>query len=506
MTDTGSGAETAAAGPRPAVKLTLLTLTAMVVGSMVGAGVFSLPRRFATETGVAGALIAWAIAGVGMLMLAFVFQTLAVRRPDLDAGVYAYAKAGFGEYLGFFSAFGYWASACVGNVTYWVLIMSTIGAVWPGLGDGDTLLAVVLSSLGLWAFFLLIRRGVKEATAINKIVTVAKVIPILVFVVLALFYFEPSVFADNFGGADYAGSLFNQVRGTMLATVFVFLGVEGASVYSRHAERREDVGRATVLGFLSVFAIFASVTIVSYGLMPMGEIAELRQPSMAGVLEHAVGTWGKVFVSVGLIVSVLGAYLAWTLMAAEVLFVAAKDDDMPRFLGRSTAADVPVPALLMTTLLSQAVLVVTLFSNDAFDFALDLTSALTLIPFLLAAAFAVKIAYGPDGEGTHAGGADAHGTGTGGEPARGAAGGSTRRELVIAALATLYTAFLLYAAGPRFVLISFILYAPATLLFIKARREQNRRLFSPAEAVICAVSVMGAVTGVIALATGWIEL
>ncbi|MFD4945474.1 basic amino acid/polyamine antiporter [Streptomyces sp. NPDC058239] len=486
MTDTGSSAKTAAVEPPAAVKLTLLTLTAMVVGSMVGAGVFSLPRRFAEETGVAGALIAWAIAGVGMLMLAFVFQALAVRRPDLDAGVYAYAKAGFGEYLGFFSAFGYWASACVGNVTYWVLIMSTIGAVWPSLGDGDTLLAVVLSTLGLWAFFFLIRRGVKEATAINKIVTVAKVVPILVFIILALFYFQPSVFADNFGGADYAGSLFNQVRGTMLATVFVFLGVEGASVYSRHAKRREDVGRATILGFLSVFAIFASVTIVSYGLMPMSEIAELRQPSMAGVLEHAVGTWGKAFVSVGLIVSVLGAYLAWTLMAAEVLFVAAKDNDMPRFLGRSTAADVPVPALLMTTLLSQVVLVVTMFSDDAFNFALDLTSALSLIPFLLAAAFAVKIAFRPGREGT--------------------VGDSTRRELVTAAIATFYTAFLLYAAGLKFVLISFILYAPATLLFIKARREQNRRLFSPAEAVICAVSVVGAIVGVTALAAGWIEL
>ncbi|GAA3142696.1 basic amino acid/polyamine antiporter [Streptomyces rectiviolaceus] len=474
------------AGASPAVKLTLATLTMMVVGSMVGAGVFSLPSRFAQETGVAGALIAWAIAGAGMLMLAFVFQALAVRRPDLDAGVYAYAKAGFGEYLGFFSAFGYWASACVGNVTYWVLIMSTIGAIWPSLGDGDTLLAVVLSSFGLWAFFLLIRRGVKEAAAINRIVTVAKIVPILVFVILALFFFKASVFADNFGGADYAGSLFNQVRGTMLATVFVFLGVEGASVYSRHAKRREDVGRATILGFLSVFAVFASVTIVSYGIMPMAEIAELRQPSMAGVLEEAVGTWGKVFVSVGLIVSVLGAYLAWTLMAAEVLFVAAKDDDMPRFLRKATSEDVPVPALLMTTALSQVVLVVTMFSDDAFNFALDLTSALSLIPFLLAAGFAVKIATGPGSEDV--------------------AGQSTRKELVIAVIATLYMAFLLFAAGLKFVLVSFIIYAPATLLFIKARREQHRRLFSPREAVICAVSIAGAVVGVIALAVGWIEL
>ncbi|MEU6255732.1 basic amino acid/polyamine antiporter [Streptomyces sp. NPDC047043] len=467
-------------GAPATAKLSFPTLTTMVVGSMVGAGVFSLPRRFAQETGVAGALIAWAVAGTGMLMLAFVFQTLAVRRPDLDAGVYAYAKAGFGEYLGFFSAFGYWASACVGNVTYWVLIMSTIGAIAPALGDGDTVLSVVLSSAGLWLFFLLISRGVKEAAAINRIVTVAKVVPILVFVVLALFYLKPHVFAENFGGADYAGSLFQQVKGTMLATVFVFLGVEGASVYSRHAARREDVGRATVLGFLSVFAVFASVTIVSYGLMPMSEIAELRQPSMAGVLESAVGTWGKVFVSVGLIVSVLGAYLAWTLMAAEVLFVAAKDDDMPRFLRRSTAADVPVPALVMTTLLSQIVLVVTLFSDDAFNFALDLTSALTLIPFLLAAAFAVRIAL--------------------------AGNRSGKGELAVAGLATVYTAFLIYAAGFKFVLVSFIIYAPATALFVMARREQGRRLFSPRELVVLAVSAVGAVIGIVALALGWISL
>lgn len=461
----------------PAAKLTLLTLTTMVVGSMVGAGVFSLPRRFAQETGVAGALIAWAVAGTGMLMLAFVFQRLAIRRPDLDAGVYAYAKAGFGEYLGFFSAFGYWASACVGNVTYWVLIMSTIGAIAPALGEGDTVLAVVLSSVGLWAFFFLIRRGVKEAAAINRIVTVAKVVPILVFVILALFYLKPDVFAENWGGADYAGSLFQQVKGTMLATVFVFLGVEGASVYSRHAKRREDVGRATILGFLSVFAIFASVTIVSYGLMPMGEIAELRQPSMAEVLEHAVGTWGQVFVSVGLIVSVLGAYLAWTLMAAEVLFVAAKDEDMPRFLGRSIGDDVPAPALVMTTLLTQVVLVVTLFSDDAFNFALDLTSALTLIPFLLAAGFAVKIARAGPGS-----------------------------DLLVAALATVYTAFLLYAAGLKYLLVSFIIYAPATILFVMARREQGRRLFSPRELVILAVSIAGAILGIVALALGWISL
>ena len=472
---------------KSAQKLTFATMTAMVVGGMVGAGVFSLPRRFAQETGIAGALIAWTVAGLGMLMLAFVFQTLAMRKPDLDAGVYAYAKAGFGEYLGFFSAFGYWASACVGNVTYWVLIMSTVGAIAPALGDGDTLLAAGLSTIGIWVFYGLIRRGVKEAAVINRIVTIAKVIPILVFVLLCLFALDTQVFADNWSGQGDGASLFEQVKGTMLVTVFVFLGVEGASVYSRHAERREDVGRATVLGFLCVFSVFASVTIVSYGILPAAEIAELRQPSMAGVLEAAFGEWGEVFVSVGLIVSVLGAYLAWTLMAAEVLFVAASDDDMPRFLkAMNPVTDVPGAALLMSTILVQVMLVVVMFSEDAFAFALDLTSALTLIPFLLAAGYALKLVvrretYDEQPEGY-------------------------RRELVVASLATLYTAFLLFAAGTKFILLSFVIYAPATILFVMARREQGRQLFAPSELLILAISIIGAVTGVVALATGWISI
>jgi arginine:ornithine antiporter/lysine permease len=482
---TETTASTDAPGTAGVQRVTLATLTAMVVGGMVGAGVFSLPRRFATETAIPGALVAWAIAGTGMLMLAFVFQTLAVRKPDLDSGVYAYAKAGFGEYLGFFSAFGYWASACVGNVTYWVLIMSTLGGIVPALGEGDTLLAVALSTVGVWAFAALIMRGVKEAAAINRIVTVAKVIPILVFVVVALFALDWGVFVDNLEAGPEVGGLFTQVRGTMLATVFVFLGVEGASVYSRYAQKREHVGRATVLGFLSVLSVFATVTIVSYGILPRAEIAELRQPSMAGVMEAAVGSWGNVFVSIGLIVSVLGAYLAWTLMAAEVLFVAAKDDDMPRFIQRENAAGAPVSALLLTTALIQLMLLVTLVSDDAFNFMLNMTSALTLIPFLLAAGYALKLAREPGEGGTAGGGAGA---------------------LVVAGLATAYTAFLLFAAGPKYMLVSFIIYAPGSVLFVMARREQGRQAFSSRELVILAVSVVGAVVGVIALVAGWITV
>ncbi len=166
-------------------KFSRLTLTAMVVGSMVGAGIFSLPARFGTATGPFGAIIAWIIAGGGMLMLAFVFQSLAMRRPDLDAGIYAYPKAGFGNYLGFAAAFGFWAGTCLGNTTYFILIGSTVGKLLPAFGEGNTLTSVLISSVILWSVHFMVLRGIKEAAFINTVVTVAKIVPIVLFILIA---------------------------------------------------------------------------------------------------------------------------------------------------------------------------------------------------------------------------------------------------------------------------------------------------------------------------------
>ena len=127
------------------------------------------------------------------------FQRLATRKPDLDAGIFAYAKAGFGDYIGFNSAFGFWA-ACAGNTFYWVFIMTTISALVPALGAGDTC-SRWLSSVGVWPFLFLIARGVKEATNINRIVTVAKVVPSSCSSSSGP-SFKADVFADNFWGGE----------------------------------------------------------------------------------------------------------------------------------------------------------------------------------------------------------------------------------------------------------------------------------------------------------------
>ncbi len=225
-------------------KLRLGALVALVVGSMIGGGIFSLPQNMAASADVGAVLIGWVITAIGMLTLAFVFQTLANRKPDLDGGVYAYAKAGCGEFLGFNSAWGYWISAWIGNVSYLVLLFSTLGYFFPIFGEGNTPAAVIGASVLLWAVHFLVLRGIKEAAFINLVTTVAKVVPLVLFVLIALFAFKLDIFTADIWGVKNPslGSVMNQVRNMMLVTVWVFIGIEGASIYSARAEKRSDVG------------------------------------------------------------------------------------------------------------------------------------------------------------------------------------------------------------------------------------------------------------------------
>jgi len=478
--------ETTAAAPAIG-KLSLFALTAMVVGGMVGAGIFSLPRTFANATGPIGAIIAWLIAGTGMYMLARVFQSLAERKPDLDAGVFAYAKAGFGDYPGFLSAFGYWMSSCIGNVSYWVLIKSTLGAFFPVFGDGNTVIAIAVASLGIWLFHFMILRGTQQAAVINSIVTVAKIVPIVTFIVLLIAAFRLDLFSYNLFGGDLTNGIFDQVRATMLVTVFVFLGIEGASVYSRFARTRADVGRATILGFVIVTSLMVLVTLLPYAVMQRAEIAGLRQPSMAQVLEAVVGPWGAVFVSVGLLVSVLGAYLAWSLICAEVLFAAARTRVMPALFARENANKVPAAALWATNIVVQLIVVTTYWSRDAFSLMLNLTSSISLIPFVLVAAYGLQICR--RGETYEV------------RPEE------RRRDLIIAAVATLYTLFMLYAGGFTYILLAAVLYAPGSALYLWARREQGKPVFSRTwDWLIFGLTVAGAAIGIHGLATGYITI
>jgi arginine:ornithine antiporter/lysine permease len=273
----------------------------------------------------------------------------------------------------------------------------------------------------------------------------------------------------------------------MLVTVFVFIGIEGASVYSRLAKKRSDVGAATIIGFIGVTCLMVLVTLLPYAVLQRADIAGLRQPSMAGVLESVVGPWGAVFVSAGLLVSVLGAYLAWALICAEVMFAAGKSKDMPKAFARVNKNNVPSVALWTTTIIIQLIVISTYWSNDAFALMLNLTSATSLIPYLFVAAYGLMIAQ--RGETYEV------------RPEE------RNRDLVLAGIAVVYTLFMLYAGGLKYILLAAILFAPGTVLYYMARREQGLAVFGkPSDWILFGVIAIAGLYGVYGLVTGAISL
>jgi arginine:ornithine antiporter/lysine permease len=375
--------------------LRLGALTALVVGSMIGGGIFSLPQNMAASAEVGAVLIGWFITGVGMLTFALVFQTLANRRPDLDGGVYAYAKAGFGDFMGFASAWGYWICAWLGNVSYYVLLFGTLGHFFPVFGEGNTAAAIVCASLLMWTAHFLVLRGIREATFLNQITTLAKIVPLALFILICLFAFRLDIFSMDIWGRrnPSLGGVTHQLRNMMLVTVWVFVGIEGASIFSARAADRKDIGKATVIGFFTVLLVLVLVNILSLGVMTQPDLAMLKNPSMAGVLEHVVGHWGVVLVSVGLVISLAGALLSWMLLCAEILFCAAKDRTMPAFLHVENANQVPANALWLTNVMVQIFLLITLLSSGTYLSLIYLATSMILVPYFWSAAYALLLAF-----------------------------------------------------------------------------------------------------------------
>ena len=309
----------------------------------------------------------------------------------------------------------------------------------------------------------MVLRGIQGAAVLNAVVTLAKVVPLLAFIVLAAMAFQMSTFRIDFWGTPALGSVLDQVKSTMLVTVWVFIGIEGASVYSARAARREDVGRATVIGFLICLGLLMAVSLLSLGILSQPELAVLKNPSMAPVLEKVVGTWGAILVYLGLIISVGGGFLAWTLLAAESLFTPAGGGVMPGWLGQTNAKGVPAHALWLTNGMVQAFLLLTLVAKTGYLALISLSTAMILIPYLFSAVYGLKLAWR-------------------GEGAAGVKHAAS--DTPVAALAAVYCVWLLYAAGFKYLLLSALLYAPGAAVYLIAKKQRAERPFTGREQLI----------------------
>jgi arginine:ornithine antiporter/lysine permease len=461
-------------------QLGILLLSGVVIGSMIGGGAFNLPQNMAAGAGLAAVVIAWLVTLFGMFFLSNSFRTLADQRPDLTAGIYTYAREGFGKFAGFMMAWGYWLSAAFGNVAFAVLIMQILSYFFPVFGKGDNVASLIGGSVLIWLMCFVVMAGVRRAASLNVLASILNVIAIGAALVVMAIYVKAGHFSiDVWGENAKLGSVLAQVKSTMLVTLWVFIGIEGAVVVSDRARNQRDVGKATFIGLAVCTVLYALLSILPFGLMTQPELAGLSNPSAAYLLDSAVGPWGAIFINLSLLVAVLSCWLAWTILVAELPMMGAKDGVFPRFLAKENTHHAAAPSLWLSSFVMQGMMFIVLFAHDAWIWLISITGVMVLPPYLASAAFLWKLST----EKAYTGGV----------------GESRGVALITGILGTSYAVWLLYAAGPKYLLMSTVVFMLGVPMFWWAQREQNPagRVFTSREigaVILLAIAAAAAIT------------
>lgn len=469
--------------------LKFLRLTGVAIGATIGGGVFSLSGDMAANgANTAAVLVGWLICCIGMFSLMMCFYGLNKMRPDLTGGIYSYAKEGFGEFVGFNSAWGYWISALLANVSYATLLFAAIAYFIPIFGEGNNLISIVCASLIIWMMNFLVLKGVKEAALINLVITIAKILPIIVFILAILFVtaFKLDVFLQNFwgepGGLDFMG----QVKATTGTTVWAFIGIEGAVVISGRARRAKDVGKATITAFVSVFLIYLMVSVLSMGVLSRPELAALGNPPMAGILSHVIGPVGAMIVNLGVIISLTGATLGYTIIAAECPHEAAKQGVFMKLFAKTNKNGAPNASLFITNAIIQLFLIIIYFNQSTYQIFYTISASMIMFPYLLSAMYYLKALLRTD--------------------ALSLPQGNKHLATVFAVIGTIYGVWLLYASGLVGILISALLYAPGLVVYILGKKERNEKyLASVFDKFLAGLILILAVLSLILILTGQIH-
>ena len=474
--------------------LGVFALAAIVVSSMIGGGIYSLPQNMAAGASAGAVLLAWVITGIGIYFIAKTFSILSLAKPDLTTGIYSYARSGFGPYTGFTIGWSYWLCQVCGNVGYAVITMDALNYFFPPyFAGGNNFASIIGGSIIIWGFNFLVLKGVKQASFINLIGTIVKIVPLALFILITLFVFKASQFDFDFWGENIAtqaklGSLSTQIKSTMLVTLWSFIGIEGAVVMSNRAQNTSEIGKATLLGFASCLIFYVLLSLVPFGYMNQAELANVANPSTAGILEKIVGNWGAWLMNIGLLVSVLTSWLAWTLVTAQIPQAAAQDGTFPKIFTTENANGSPSVSLYATSIAMQLFLLLVYFSNNAWNTMLSITSVMVLPAYLTSCAYLWKIC--EDGEYPNT--------------------LLTKRStaLLTGVLGSVYAIWLIYAAGLKYLLLADVIIALGIPVYIWARRQHNpgQCAFEKHEKPLAILLIIIAVWAIYAFSHGIINL
>lgn len=362
-------------------KMGLWMSTSLVVGNMIGAGIFLIPAALASFGGIS--ILGWIASACGALLLARVFSRLSTLVGSKSGGPYAYTRLAFGDFMGFLVAWGYWISIWVSIAAIAVAFVSAMSVLFPVLGERPAW--AVLTGLGaIWFLVWINSRGVRDSGKMQVATTLLKIIPIVVVTLGGFFFFD----IDNLKPFNATGdNPFVALATTATLTLFAFLGIESASIPAGAIEAPEKtIPRATMLGTGLVTLLYILSTIAIMGMIPMSELASSPAP-FADAMGIMAGEWGRNVIAAGASISAFGALNGWILLVGQVPKATADDNLFPMIFARVNRHGTPLMGILVGSLLTSLLMLMNFTDGlvEQFRFMILLGTFCTLVPYLFSA-------------------------------------------------------------------------------------------------------------------------
>jgi APA family basic amino acid/polyamine antiporter len=363
-------------------KIGLITTTSLVVGNMIGAGIFLLPASLAKYGSIS--LLGWLFTATGAIILAKIFSNLSKIIVNKSGGPYRYSKEGFGDFVGFLVAWGYWISCWISNAAIAIAIIGALSFFFPIL-ETNSMLEVAIGLSMIWFFTWINSKGVKTSGKVQVVTTILKLVPLVFIILIGAFFFS----LDNFPDFNLTGES-NLATFPVVAalTLYAFLGIECASIPAENVENPEkNVSKATMLGTIITTCVYIFGTIVLFGVLP----TDILQHSAAPFAEAGKiigGEYAGYFVAAGAAISGIGALNGWILIVAQIPMAAAKDKMFPRIFKKENKNGAPILALIIGSVLSSIVMLMNFSEGlvDQFTFMVNLTVLTCLVPYLFVSA------------------------------------------------------------------------------------------------------------------------
>ena len=365
-------------------KIGLLAATSLVVGNIIGAGIFVLPASLGKFGSIS--IVGWLFTATGALILAKIFSNFSKKLKGKSGGPYIYSKVVFGDFIGFLVAWGYWISCWVNNAAIAVAIVSALSFFFPELVT-NPFYATLTGLSFIWVFTFTSSKGIKSSGNIQILTTIAKLIPLVLIILFGFFIFDLEIFPE-FNLTDQND--FEILPVVAVMTLYAFLGLECASIPAENIKNPEKtIPKATMAGTLISTLIYILSTIVLFGIIPAENLINSPAP-FAEAGEIIGGKYFGFLISAGAAISAIGALNGWILITSYMPMTMANDRLFPKVFAKKNKKGFPYLSLLLGSILTSFVMTMNYTDGlvDRFEFLILLTTLSTLIPY-----FFVSVSY-----------------------------------------------------------------------------------------------------------------